>query len=119
MANKITKKDNYVALRALAVDAERPDLVEFVDHELELLSKKNASRNGKPTKSATETAEVAEVILANMPAGTKMTVTEIQKSIPALAEKSNQRMTAAIKVLEGTGFLRNVTEKGKSYYEKI
>ena len=49
----------------------------------------------------------------------KDTVSEVQALDPMLKEKSNQRMTAGMNVLKGTGFVENTTEKGKSYYTKL
>ena len=130
MEKKITKKDYYNAILDILahqsenhVEGEKgiaiPDIRLFVEHELDLLAKKNASRNSKPTKSATETAEVAERILAVMEPGKRYTVSEVQALDPMLKEKSNQRMTAGMNVLKGTGFVENIPEKGKSYYIKL
>ena len=113
---KMTKRDYFNAIRELVAD--RPDLVAFIDHEVELLSKKNATRSTKPTKSATETANVAEKILAVLPAGEKFTATEIAGMDETLKNVSNQRITAALKVLMNTGFVTNTREKGKSYFTK-
>lgn len=112
---KMTKAEMFAQIKAHLVD---PAEIAFIDHELELLAKKNASRPNKPTKSATETADVAEKILSDMPAGEKFTATEIKNMIPEISDKSNQRITAALKVLINTGFLDNVKEKGKSYFIK-
>ena len=57
---KITVKDNYLALRALAVDAGRNDLVEFVDSRIAQTNAKNARRNAKPTAN-----QLAHVDLMN------------------------------------------------------
>ena len=118
MTNKTTIKDNFLELRTLAEQAGRIDLVNFVDTRIAQVEAKNAKRTNKPTKSASETAEVAEIILANMPTGERLTASAIQGMIPELAGKSNQRMTAALKVLVNTGFVENIHEKGKSLFIK-
>ena len=118
MNNKPSIKDYFMELRALAERANRDDLIQFVDSRIAQVDAKNAHKSTKPTKSAIETADVAEIILANMPVNQKMTATEIQNSIPALVGKSNQRMTAALKVLCSTGLIKNVKEKSKSYFVK-
>ena len=76
---KITKKDRYLEIRSLILD--RPDLVEFIDHEIELVEKKNASRSLKPSKSATENAVLADSVLAVMKEGNRYTITEIQRDL--------------------------------------
>ena len=42
---KITKKDRYTEMVAIFTDMGRADLVEFANHELELLAKKNAGNS--------------------------------------------------------------------------
>lgn len=46
----MTKRENYAELRTLALAGARSDLVAFIDHEVELLDKKN-----KAPKKATRT----------------------------------------------------------------
>lgn len=126
---KIYKKDYYNAvLDVLAKESDNhcygdkgipvPDIRTFIKNEMDLLTRKNTRKSTKPTKSATETADVAEKILADMPTGEKLTATQIQNQIPELAGVSNQRITAALKVLVNTGFVENTHEKGKSLFIK-
>ena len=43
---KPTKKMNYEAIKKLLANANRPDLIDFCDHEIELLDNRNsADRN--------------------------------------------------------------------------
>jgi len=133
MTEKMTKKDYFNAVLDL-IDTmsttdptetfgERkvtaPDMRTFIENEIELLTRKNASRSTKPTKSAIETADVAEKILAILPASGKFTATEIANMDDSLKGTSNQRMTAALKVLVSTKLVENIREKGKSYFQRI
>ena len=131
MTEKITKKQYFDAVmdvlnkadsevtygeKGITIDA----MQDFVKHEVELLSRKNAGKSVKPSKSAMETAEVAQVILDNMPMDTPMTPTMIIQSIPALTGKSNQRVTSALKVLMAAKLVTNDTGKnGKTLYTKV
>ena len=45
---KITKREKFAMLKAIPAVAENAMLVEFIDHEMELLAKKN-SADKKPT----------------------------------------------------------------------
>ena len=50
MANKMTKRDYYNLMREHFSDMpEFENVVNFIDHEIELLDKKNATKSGKPT----------------------------------------------------------------------
>lgn len=47
----MTKTEMFVAIRANLTDAEQ---IAFVDHEIELLAKRSATRSSKPTKAQLE-----------------------------------------------------------------
>jgi len=47
----MTKTEMFNAIRANLSDAEQ---IAFIDHELELLAKRNANRSSKPTKAQRE-----------------------------------------------------------------
>lgn len=96
MANKVTKKDNFNALRALALAAENADLVAFIDHELELLAKKSANRSTKPTARQAENTEIKTKIVSVMETGKAYRCAEIKAMIPALAEGEGTQRTARL-----------------------
>ena len=116
---KITVKDYFMELRALAERADRADLVAFVDTRIAQVEAKNSKRSDKPTKAQAENAALAEVVIANMPAGKAMTVTEIQKAVPALADFSNQRVTAVVRSLVRAGRVERTEIKGKAYFTVV
>lgn len=96
MANKVTKKDNFNALRALALSAENADLVAFIDHELELLAKKSANRSTKPTVRQAENAEIKTAIVASMEKGKQYRCSEIQAMNEILASATGTQRTARL-----------------------
>ena len=96
MANKVTKKDNFNALRALALAAENADLVAFVDHELELLEQKSANRSTKPTVRQAENAEIKSAIVASMEKGKKYRCSEIQAMNEILSSATGTQRTARL-----------------------
>ncbi len=96
MANKVTKKDNFNALRALALAAENADLVAFIDHELELLAKKSANRSSKPTVRQAENAEIKAQIVSVMETGKAYRCAEIKAMIDALAQGEGTQRTARL-----------------------
>lgn len=90
----MTKRENYTAIRAIVID--NPELVAFIDHELELLDKKNSKRSDKPTAKQTANAELAEQIygaIANAKEPVTCTV------IADMFGISNQKCSALIKGL--------------------
>lgn len=114
---KVTKKDNFTTLRSIAETANRPDLVEFIDHELELLTNKNAKRSDKPTATQKENAEIADLVLEVLEAGKLYRLSEIKALIPALASASGtQRIAAICRKLGENGSLVKTVDKRVVYY---
>lgn len=116
MANskKLTKAEKYGMLKAIPTVAENPILVEFIDHELELLAKKN-SADKKPTAQQTANEAIKTAILNGMEKGRKYTITDLIKTIPECAELTNQRVSSLVRQMIPTSIER-VEEKRKAYF---
>lgn len=118
---KVTKKDNFQALRVLAENANRHDLVEFINHEIELLENKAAKR--KPSKNQVTNAELTEVLLEVLEESfDPLTILEIQdkdERLQALEDGtpiSNQRMSALLRPLVANGTVIRTEEKRKAKF---
>ena len=113
---KITKAQKFAMLKAIPEVAANEMLVEFIDHEMELLAKKN-SADKKPTAQQTANAEIAKAIVDRLSAEPNrlFTITEIIKEVPACAELTNQRVSAIVRGLIGVSVER-VEEKRKAYF---
>jgi hypothetical protein len=112
---KPTKRDNYNALLGIPAVSGNPALVDFINHEIELLDKKNASEK-KPTAQQTANDGIKTAILDNMVSGTKYTITDIIKTVPECAELTNQRVSALVRQLISDGLVTRVEEKRKAYF---
>ena len=114
MANtkKMTKRDYFTAILSKypLTDAEKA----FVEHELELLEKKN-SADKKPTAQQVANEGIKQAIVAGMTPNRLYTVTEIQKEIPACAEMSNQKISALLRQMVGNEIVRT-EDKRKAYF---
>ena len=114
MANtkKMTKRDYFTAILSKypLTDAEKA----FVEHELELLEKKNSAEK-KPTAQQIANDGIKTAILAGMKPNRLYTITEIQKEIPECAELSNQRVSALIRQMVGNEIVRT-EDKRKAYF---
>lgn len=115
MANtkKMTKREMFEQIKAnyQLTAAE----VEFIDHELELLAKKNSAEK-KPTAVQVANEGIKEAIVNGMEQGKKYTVTDLMKSIPECAELSNQRVSALVRQLVTDGVVERTEEKRKAYF---
>ena len=115
---KVTKREKFEMLKALSEVKANPMLTEFIDHELELLAKKNASEK-KPTAQQVANeglkAVIVDVLKAN---GGLMTITDIQKASSELSELSNQRISALVRQMIGVEVER-VEDKRKAYFKAM
>ena len=116
---KMTKREKFEMLANLTEVKSNPILMEFIEHEMELLAKKNTSEK-KPTavQVANEGLKqtIMEVLMDN---GGLMTVTDIQKSCEELSELSNQKVTALIRQLKEDGKVEKIEDKRKSYFKAV
>lgn len=119
MANskKLTKKEKFEMLKKIQAVADNATLVEFIDHEIELLEKKNSSEK-KPTAQQTANEGIKQAILNGMEVGKKYTITDLIKSIPECADLTNQRVSSLVRQLVPNSIER-VEEKRKAYFVKI
>ena len=119
MANqKLTKAQKYAMLKELAEVKANPTLVEFIDHELELLAKKNSAEK-KPTAQQTANEGIKSAIYEGMESGKKYTITDLIKSIPDCAELTNQRVSNLVRQLISEGKVVRTEEKRKAYFSKV
>jgi hypothetical protein len=114
---KMTKAQMFAQIKAnYALTA---DEVAFIDHELELLAKKNSAEK-KPTAQQTANKGIADAIVAVMSAEPErlFTITDLMKSVPECAELTNQRVSAIVRGLLGVSVER-VEEKRKAYFRYL
>ena len=118
MANtkKMTKREMFEQIKAnYNLNA---DEIAFIDHELELLTKKNSAEK-KPTAVQVVNEGIKAEILEGMEVGKKYTITDLMKSVPACAELSNQRVSALVRQLVTDGSVERTEEKRKAYFSKV
>ena len=116
---KMTKRDYFTILRnAYPITADNyNDVVAFIDHELELLAKKNsAEKKQTPVQIANEGIKTA--IYEGMTPNRLYSVTEIIKEVPACADLTNQRVSALLRQMMPERIER-VEEKRKAYFRVV
>lgn len=110
---KPTKKQMFEGL--LAMPNLSNEQKEFINHELELLAKKNSGEK-KPTATQVANEALKVAIVEGMEANRLYTVTELIKEIPALAGLTNQKVSPLANQLVEEGKLTKTTEKRRSYF---
>ena len=112
MANKMTQKDYFNEIIALATENGRDDLVKFCEDRIEKLSRKSASK--KPTKAQVENEGIKDVILEVLAEVGVATATAIATD-PRVGV-SNQKVTALLRQLKEDGKVVRSEDKGKAYF---
>ena len=117
---KITKKDNFKALLSIVETMGRNDLVDFINHEIELLDKKKSNGNAKANKQVADNVELVYNALVEL--NKPVTITELiaQADLMALANEEHivttQKVSAYIKKLVDNGRVVKTTDKKKTYF---
>ena len=122
---KVTKKDMFKAMLAYEGKvADREDFVKFIEHEIELLDRKNGG-NRKPTANQVKNDEIKAVILEEMRANPNQlyTATQLAKIAEPIVDVnplSNQRVSAILRSMneeDGTGEVKRVIDKRVTYFQ--
>ena len=117
-STKVTKRERFSQLMEIvkASNVENSaELVAFIEHEVELLTKKN-SRSGKPTKTQVENETIkAQIISALERVGKPMTVTQLLAE-SEFAGLSNQKVSALLTQLRKSGEVVRTIEKKVAFY---
>ena len=118
---KPTKRDRFNALLAIPAVAKDAELIEFINHEIELLDKKANSSKSKPSKTQAENDGIKTAIVeAFEKAETALTITEFQTKFSTdFSEYSNQKLSALFKQLVDSGILEKTVIKKKSYFSLV
>ena len=91
--------------------------IELIDHEIELLTKKNTP--GKLTKVQEENIKLTEAVYECMELDKPYTVTEIIKSVPAVAGMNISKVRPLLTPLMEAEKVKREEVKGKAIFTKI
>ena len=114
---KITKRERFESLLKLTQVQADPGMVDFINHELELLAKKN-SADKKPTAQQVLNEGIKQAILDAMEPNVLYTVTDLQKSVAECADLSNQRVSALLRQMKEDKQVTRTEDKRKAYFSK-
>ena len=117
MEKKMTKVDRFNQIKTIAEVSANPDLVAFIDHEIDLLQKKSSSK--KPTKAQIENEGIKATILEvlNVPDNSGFTANEVLHGSLEFQGMSNQKISSMLKQLVAENKVVKNTEKGKSIFK--
>ena len=118
---KITKRDMFNEIIKMMngeqMSVSTQDIIEFANHEIELLNKKSSSSSGKQTKTQLENESYKEIILETLKTADKpITISELMRRNETIAELSNQRVSAMLSQLRKAEKIVRTYEKKKAYF---
>ena len=106
-----TKREYFAQIRNIVADNK--ELVDFIDHEVELLNKKSSSPL-KPSARQVENVALKKDVLATLARlGEPVTIGQIVAETPSLEGLSNQRVTHLLTDLRKDG------EVERTYVKKV
>ena len=116
---RITKRDRYNELLAIPAVSANPALVDFINHEIDLLNRKNTTKDGekKLTKTQVENGRLAAEIASYMEADHLYTCGDIIKLVPACNELSTPKVSALMRLLVDNNEVVRVEDKRKTYFK--
>ena len=121
MEKKLTKKDYFEMIKGVCAD--RTDIIDFCNHEIELLSRKN-SKSGA-TKTQKENEIVANMLVEELAKiGKPITITDLMNTSATIKDYTlengnnltNQKISAIFKQLVESQKIVKVVDKKKSYF---
>ena len=118
MEKKMTKKEMFAEVIALATANEREDIVAFAEHEIELLDNKRKSKGMTKTQQENEAykKEIYDTLVAT---GKAMTISEIQAECETVREFSTSKMSALLSQLVKADKVEKEYLKKKAYFSAI
>lgn len=119
---KLTKTDRFNILLSYEEVKADPDMVAFIEHEIELLANKRTNAKGerKLTAQQTANAEIKSNIVELLASDSVrlFSVTEIIKEAEGIPEDmTSQRMTALLTQLIAEEKIQRVKDKRKTFFQ--
>ena len=119
MEKKITKKEMFARIKEVVADY--PEMVAFIDHEVELINKKNSAER-KPTANQLENEKIKTYLLDHMDKQKEYTATQLIKEVLAdtvWKDLSVSRVTAIVTQLVEDNSLVRDYKKRVAYFSLI
>ena len=115
---KMTKKEKFAIVRAIIEASAHEDtdmLIEFIEHEIELLNRKTTGER-KPTATQKQNEALKVAIVEAIEPETRYTVSDIIKEVPECAGLTPQKVSPLMRQLEEEAKVERIKEKGKTYF---
>ena len=118
---KVTKNERYEQLLAIPAVAENEALVAFIQHERELLNRKNTAKDGekKLTPQQTENLNIKEQIVNVLTVRGKQTISQLIPQLNAEGEITHGRIVALLTQLRNENLIEREKKGKETYYKGV
>lgn len=96
-------------------DITSQDVINFVNHEIELLNRKHSKTSQTKTQKENELIKES-IVKALTEIDRPVTITELQNESAEMEVYSNQKLSALLKQLVQSGIITKTIDKKKSYF---
>ena len=118
MEKKMTKKEMFTLIATL--NASNQEIVDFCNHEIELLDNKKSNGNKKANEKMEKETEIVYNALAELDKAVTVSELIAEKGLTELANEngvvSTQKVSAMLKKLKEQGKIVSVADKKKTYF---
>ena len=118
MEKKMTKKEMFTLIATL--NASNQEIVDFCNHEIELLDNKKSNGNKKANEKVAKETEIVYNALAELDKAVTVSELIAEKGLTELANEngvvSTQKVSAMLKKLKEQGKVVSVADKKKTYF---
>lgn len=121
MEKKMTKKEMFTLIATL--NASNTEIVDFCNHEIELLDNKKSNGNKKANEKVAKEIEIVYNALVSV--GRAVSASELiaETDLTALENESGvvstQKVSAMLKKLVESGKVEKYTDKKKTYFKVV
>ena len=121
MEKKMTKKEMFALIASL--NATNSAIVEFCNHEIELLENKKSKGNAKANEKVTKEVEIVYSALVSVNKAVTASELIAETDLSALENESGvvstQKVSAMLKKLVDSGRVEKLTDKKKTYFKIV
>ena len=115
----MTKREMFVAIANVAEVAANEEMMNFINHEIELLDNRKGKGSKGMTKTQKENEGIKELILTTLAEmEDKVTVSDLVAT-DALNGYSNQKISALLRQLVTSGQVEKTMEKKKAFFSLV
>ena len=116
----MTKATAWNIVLSIVEKSDHPqseELIEKINHELELLTKKNSGEK-KPTAEQKKNEVLKTSIVDEMEENRLYSITEMIKELPSCEGLTNQKVSAMVRSLIPQ-YIERIEDKRKAYFRKV